>query len=109
MDKKTILGFVVLALVFVGFAFLNGKEQKRYQEELAAYNAYQDSVKAATMPQVVVDSTAVTAEGVAVVTDAPMQEAENAFARRAEMLGVELATAEMAEAEEFTVENDVMT
>ena len=58
MDKKTLLGFVVLALVFVGFAYLNGKEQKRYQEELAAYNAYQDSVKAATMPQVVVDSTA---------------------------------------------------
>ena len=26
MDKKTLLGFVVLALVFVGFAYLNGKE-----------------------------------------------------------------------------------
>lgn len=110
MDKKTLLGFVVLALVFVGFAYLNGKEQKRYQEELAAYNAYQDSVKAATMPQVVIDSTALESAGeaVATVTDAPMTEAESAYARRAEMLGAELATAEMAEAEEFTVENDVM-
>ncbi len=109
MDKKTLLGFVVLALVFVGFAYLNGKEQKRYQEELAAYNAYQDSVKAATMPEVVVDSTTVERVGdAATVTDAPMTEAESAYARRVEMLGAELAAAEVAEAEEFTVENEVM-
>ncbi len=109
MDKKTLLGFVVLALVFVGFAYLNGKEQKRYQEELAAYNAYQDSVKAATMPEVVVDSTAVEQVGdAATVTDAPMTEAESAYARRAELLGEELATAEVAEAAEFEVENEVM-
>ncbi len=109
MDKKTLLGFVVLALVFVGFAYLNGKEQKRYQEELAAYNAYQDSVKAATMPEVVVDSTAVEQVGdAATVTDAPTTEAESAYARRVELLGEELATAEVAEAEEFEVENEVM-
>ncbi len=109
MDKKTLLGFVVLALVFVGFAYLNGKEQKRYQEELAAYNAYQDSVKAATMPEVVVDSTAVEQVGDApTVTDAPTTEAESAYARRAELLGEELATAEVAEAAEFEVENEVM-
>ncbi|MBR3774384.1 MAG: membrane protein insertase YidC [Alistipes sp.] len=109
MDKKTLLGFVVLALVFVGFAYLNGKEQKRYQEELAAYNAYQDSVKAATMPEVVVDSTTVERVGdAATVTDAPMTEAESAYARRAELLGEELATAEVAEAAEFEVENEVM-
>lgn len=109
MDKKTLLGFVVLALVFVGFAYLNGKEQKRYQEELAAYNAYQDSVKAATMPEVVVDSTAVeTVADAATVTDAPMTEAESAYARRVELLGEELATAEVAEAVEFEVENEVM-
>lgn len=109
MDKKTLLGFIVLALVFVGFAYLNGKEQKRYQEELAAYNAYQDSVKAATMPEVVVDSTAVERVGdAATVTDAPTTEAESAYARRVELLGEELATAEVAEAEEFEVENEVM-
>ena len=109
MDKKTLLGFVVLALVFVGFAYLNGKEQKRYQEELAAYNAYQDSVKAATMPEVVVDSTTVEQVGdAATVTDAPMTEAESAYARRVELLGEELATAEVAEAAEFEVENEVM-
>lgn len=109
MDKKTLLGFVVLALVFVGFAYLNGKEQKRYQEELAAYNAYQDSVKAATMPEVVVDSTALASVGdAATVTDAPKTEAESAYARRVELLGEELAAAEVAEAAEFEVENEVM-
>lgn len=110
MDKKTLLGFVVLALVFVGFAYLNGKEQKRYQEELAAYNAYQDSVKAATMPEVVVDTTTLAQVGDAVsnVGETPVTEAESAYMRRVELLGEELAAAEAAEAEEFTVENDVM-
>ena len=110
MDKKTILGFVVLALVFVGFAYLNGKEQKRYQEELAAYNAYQDSVKAATMPQVVVDTTAVevAGEGASVDVQSPNSVAESAYARRVEMLGEELAQAENLAAEEFTVENEVL-
>ena len=110
MDKKTILGFVVLALVFVGFAYLNGKEQKRYQEELAAYNAYQDSVKAATMPQVVVDTTAVevAGEGASVDVQSPKSVAESAYARRVEMLGEELAQAENLAAEEFTVENEVL-
>lgn len=110
MDKKTLLGFVVLALVFVGFAYLNGKEQKRYQEELAAYNAYQDSVKAATMPEVVVDTTAVEAVGeqTTLAPETVMSEAESAYARRVELLGAELASAEQAEAAEFTVENEVM-
>ena len=35
MDKKTLLGLVAMALVFIGFAYLNGKDQQRYQEELA--------------------------------------------------------------------------
>ena len=110
MDKKTLLGFVILALVFVGFAYLNGKEQKRYQEELAAYNAYQDSVKAATMPEVVVDTTAVEAVGeqTTLAPETVMSEAESAYARRVELLGAELASAEQAEAAEFTVENEVM-
>ena len=66
MDKKSIAGLVVLGLVFVAFAYFNGKEQQRYQEQMAIYQAYQDSVKAAEQPQVaVVDETAATIDNAA--------------------------------------------
>ena len=33
MDKKSIIGIVVVALLFVGFAYFNTKEQEKYQQE----------------------------------------------------------------------------
>lgn len=51
MDKKTILGIVVVAALFLGFAYFNTKQQEKYQQEMAAYQAYQDSVAAATRPR----------------------------------------------------------
>ena len=52
MNKKTLLGLVVMAAVFIAFAYYNGTEQQRYQEDLARYEAYQDSVARANQPQV---------------------------------------------------------
>ena len=31
MDKKTILGIVVVAVLFLGFAYVNTKQQEKYQ------------------------------------------------------------------------------
>ena len=111
MDKKTILGIVVVAALFLGFAYFNTKQQEKYQQEMAAYQAYQDSVAAATRPVVpvvpVADSTAVAASD----TAAPEAAADAADAVRRQQvaaLGEYLAGARDAEAEEFTVENDVM-
>ena len=47
MDKKTILGIVVVAVLFLGFAYVNTKQQEKYQQEMAAWQAYQDSLAAA--------------------------------------------------------------
>ena len=52
MDKKTILGIVVVAVLFLGFAYVNTKQQEKYQQEMAAWQAYQDSVAAASRPVV---------------------------------------------------------
>ena len=57
MDKKTILGIVVVAVLFLGFAYVNTKQQEKYQQEkyqqeMAAWQAYQDSVAAASRPAV---------------------------------------------------------
>ncbi len=110
MDKKTILGLVAMALVFIGFAYLNGKEQQRYQAELDAYHAYQDSVRRATMPEV--DSTtyeAVATEMTATAAEQALAAADAAHAREVEMFGQELTEAAEAEAAELVVENEVMT
>ena len=104
MDKKSIIGIAVVALLFFGFAYFNTQEQKKYQEEMAAWQAYQDSVALATRPVVpAADSVALTAGG----QDAE-QAAEAARERRVAALGEYLAAARDAEEREFVVENDVM-
>ena len=104
MDKKSIIGIAVVALLFFGFAYFNTQEQKKYQEEMAAWQAYQDSVALATRPVVpVADSVALTASG-----QDPEQAAEAARERRVAALGEYLAAARDGEEREFVVENDVM-
>ena len=104
MDKKSIIGIAVVAPLFFGFAYFNTQEQKKYQEEMAAWQAYQDSVALATRPVVpAADSVALTAGG-----QDPEQAAEAARERRVAALGEYLAAARDGEEREFVVENDVM-
>lgn len=104
MDKKSIIGIAVVALLFFGFAYFNTQEQKKYQEEMAAWQAYQDSVALATRPVVpAADSVALTVGG-----QDPEQAAEAARERRVAALGEYLAAARDGEEREFVVENDVM-
>ena len=104
MDKKSIIGIAVVALLFFGFAYFNTQEQKKYQEEMAAWQAYQDSVALATRPVVpAADSVALTAGG-----QDPEQAAEAARERRVAALGEYLAAARDGEEREFVVENNVM-
>ena len=104
MDKKSIIGIAVVALLFFGFAYFNTQDQKKYQEEMAAWQAYQDSVALATRPVVpAADSVALTAGG-----QDPEQAAEAARERRVAALGEYLAAARDGEEREFVVENDVM-
>ena len=39
MDKKSIIGIAVVAVLFLGFAYLNTKEQKKYEQEMAVWQA----------------------------------------------------------------------
>ena len=47
MDKKSIIGIAVVAVLFLGFAYMNTKEQEKYQQEMARWQDYQDSLAAA--------------------------------------------------------------
>lgn len=109
MDKKTLIGIAVVAVLFLGFAYFSSQQQKQYQEQLAAYRAYQDSVALATRPVVpVADSAAADAPAALAGSDGALQPTDAARERQIAALGEYLAAARDAEGEEFTVENDVM-
>lgn len=113
MDKKTIIGIVVAAVLFLGFAYFNSKQQEKYQQQMTEWQAYQDSVAAATRPVVpVADSTAAAQPGTVATPGAAATDNEVATKAHQEqvaaLLGEQLVAARDAEAEEFTVENDVM-
>ena len=100
MDKKSIIGIVVVALLFVGFAYFNTKEQEKYQQEMAEWQAYQDSLAAA---QHVVEPDSAAFAPVDSVALAARREQQVAA------MGADLVAAREAEAGEFTVENDVLS
>lgn len=109
MDKKSIAGIVIVALIFLGFTFYNSHQQKKYQEQLMAYNAEQariqaeqDSLLALNAPLPTADSAAIAAAGERLSGDSLQAQ------RRIMQFGELLAAAQQAEAEEFTVENEVL-
>lgn len=107
MDKKSIIGIAVVAVLFLGFAYFNSQQQKEYLEQKAAYEAYVDSVAAAARAAAPVADSLASGNGV----QAEVAAAEAAAAvreRQVETLGESLPAAREAEAEEFIVENDVM-
>ena len=107
MDKKSIIGIAVVAVLFLGFAYFNSQQQKEYLEQKAAYEAYVDSVAAAARAAAPVADSLTSGNGV----QAEVAAAEAAAAvreRQVETLGEALTAAREAEAEEFIVENDVM-
>ena len=40
MDKKSIIGIAVVAVLFLGFAYINSKQQKEYLEKKEAYERF---------------------------------------------------------------------
>ena len=107
MDKKSIIGIAVVAVLFLGFAYFNSQQQKEYLEQKAAYEAYVDSVAAAARAAAPVADSLASGNGVQVEV-AAAEAAAAVRERQVETLGESLTAAREAEAEEFIVENDVM-
>lgn len=106
MDKKSIIGIVVVGVLFVGFVYFNGKEQKRYQTEMAEWQAYQDSVAAAQAAQV---APVAAADSTGLAAPRPAAADSPASARLETVVGASLAAAAETQPEEFAIENEVMT
>ncbi len=57
-DRNTVIGFLVLALLFIGYFWYTSKEQATYQKQKAIEKARQDSIENANKPKTNFDTIA---------------------------------------------------
>ena len=105
MDKKTIIGVVLMAAIFLVYMVFTSKQQKNYQEYLEQVEAQeqvvaeQSAVEAQNQPQSAEATEALSAE------DAAAQ----AIQREIDTFGENLSQAKSRQAEQFTMQNDYLT
>ena len=99
MDKKTIIGVVLMSLIFIGYVLYNSKQQAEYQEYMATVQAEQAATEA----------TAVEAEAADVVEANDSLAIAKAAERETAMFGQALVAARNAEAKQVEMKNDYLT
>ena len=102
MDKKTIIGVVLMAAIFIGYVMYNSKQQAEYQAYLEQAQTEQALVEAAQA-----EAAAAQAEQKAQMTEAELVQME--VQRQTELFGECLVAARSAEVKEFTMSNDYLT
>ncbi len=105
MDKRSIIGIAVIAVLFLVFAYFNTQQQEQYREQKAVYDAYQDSVARANAPAptVVDERIDVAAAREVIAQDSIERQMQTAA------FGESLATARYGKASEFNIENDMLS
>lgn len=104
MDKQTITGIVLMALIFLGFTMYNSKQQEKWQAEQARLEveaARADSIYRAEHPELAEPATETLAEG-RPIDSLNLRSAEVAY------YGEQLASALAAPTESYTLENDFL-
>ena len=103
MDKKTIIGIVLMGAIFIGYVMYSSKQQAKYQEYMEQVQAEQVKAEA--------EQAALAAEQAAIAADstAMAAAAEQAANREVEMFGQTLSSARSAEVKAFTMSNDYLT
>ncbi len=102
MDKKTIIGVVLMAAIFIGYVMYSSKQQAEYQAYLEQAQTKQALVEAAEA-----EAAAAEAEQKAQMSEAELVQME--LQRQTELFGECLVAARQAEVKEFTMSNDYLT
>ena len=100
MDKKTIIGVVLMSLIFIGYMLYTSKQQAEYQQYLEQVQAEE-----AATAQANENNEAAQAQAEA----AAEQDAEAALEREKSIFGDYLVAARNAQAQKFTMSNDYVT
>lgn len=107
MDKKTLIGLLIVGVILFGYSFYNSKQAAKYQQE--QFRA--DSIARATHPERYVESLPESAESQARRAEIEAQQQAEAQAKQDALiasLGESLVAASQAEAQTYLIENEVM-
>ena len=96
MDKKTIIGIVLMSLIFIGYVLYNSKQQAEYQEYLQSVQVEEPVAQEATA----VEAEAQIADSLALAT---------AEQREVNMFGESLVAARSGEVKQIKMKNDYLT
>ncbi|MBE6186296.1 MAG: membrane protein insertase YidC [Rikenellaceae bacterium] len=104
MDKKTIIGVVLMSLIFIGYVMYNSKQQAEYQE-------YMSQVQAEEQARAEAEAAQIAAQQAAEPTDSLSftQAAESEKQREVAMFGESLMAAKQGVAQNYTMSNDYIT
>ena len=97
MDKKTIIGIVLMSLIFIGYVVFNSRQQAEYQEYMASVQAEEQLAAEAA------ESVATTVEATDSLAVAAAEQRETA------MFGEALVAARTAEPRLIEMKNDYLT
>ncbi|MBR0332673.1 MAG: membrane protein insertase YidC [Alistipes sp.] len=98
MDKKTIIGVVLMSLIFIGYVVYNSKQQSEYQAYLNEVQAQEQALaEAEAAAQPTTESTSVTETAEAVIDQATA------------MYGEQLVAAKAAAEQSVVMKNDYLT
>ena len=108
MNKNTITGLVLMALIFIGYSIYSIQQQREYQRKLAARNSQQMETETEGLASVeeyaVVEEETVSSAEAGTVADS----AVSADSKLAERYGETLAGLRNGSEETFTVENEYL-
>lgn len=96
MDKKTIIGIVLMSLIFIGYVLYNSKQQAEYQEYLQSVQVEEPVAQEATA----VEAEAQIADSLTLAT---------AEQREVNMFGESLVAARSGEVKQIEMKNDYLT
>ena len=96
MDKKTIIGIVLMSLIFIGYVLYNSKQQAEYQEYLQSVQVDEPVAQ---------EATAVEAEA-QIIDSLALATAEQ---REVNMFGESLVAARSGEVKQIEMKNDYLT
>ena len=104
MDKKTIIGVVLMSLIFIGYVMYNSKQQAKYQEYMTQVQAEEQARAEAEAAEMAAIEAAQPTDSLSIA-----QAAEAAKQREISIFGESLLAAKQGVAEQFTMSNDYIT
>ncbi len=104
MDKKTIIGVVLMSLIFIGYVMYNSKQQAEYQEYMAQVQAQEQALAEAEAAKAAAELAAQPADTTSLVQAADVEKQ-----REVAMFGESLIAAREGVAQSYTMSNDYIT